>query len=101
MKNPQALISVLDKIVDLLVTAGEENWSNAFINLRDRVEVAKGGDSKNPRADILRVYGGMGSFNDLVLYRQGQPLINENRKLDVLRSELFKLLIDEGVQRKE
>lgn len=42
--------------------------------------------------DLLRLYGGMGSLNDLLIYKDGVLLINENEELDQIRSELFNLL---------
>lgn len=37
------------------------------------------------------MYGGMGSLNDIVLYKNGQPLIAENDEFDALRTELYNL----------
>ncbi|CNE86341.1 Uncharacterised protein [Yersinia frederiksenii] len=34
----------------------------------------------------------MGSLNDLLIYKDGVLLINENEELDQIRSELFNLL---------
>ncbi|WP_420107405.1 DUF6966 domain-containing protein [Leclercia adecarboxylata] len=41
---------------------------------------------------FLNLYGGMGSLNDLVLYRNGKVLMSENDELDQLRRDLFNLL---------
>ena len=40
------------------------------------------------------MYGGMGSLNDVVLYRNGQPLIEENIAFSALKSELFDLCVE-------
>ncbi len=41
---------------------------------------------------FLSFYGGMGSLNDLVLYRNGKVLMDENDELAQLRRDLFNLL---------
>jgi hypothetical protein len=38
------------------------------------------------------LYGGMGSFNDIVLHKNGIPLIQENDELDGLRHMLYNQL---------
>jgi len=37
----------------------------------------------------MSLYAGMGSFNDIVLHRNGMPDINGSNKLDELRHSLF------------
>ncbi|WP_425319215.1 DUF6966 domain-containing protein [Chromobacterium violaceum] len=39
----------------------------------------------------LSLYGGMGSLNDLILYKDGQPLAKENVELDSFRIKLHAL----------
>jgi hypothetical protein len=41
---------------------------------------------------LKKLYGGMGSFNDIVLHKNGIPLIRENDELDDLRHKLYKQL---------
>lgn len=38
---------------------------------------------------ILSIYGGAGSFNDLVLYKDGVFYMKENNKLERLRNGLY------------
>jgi hypothetical protein len=40
---------------------------------------------------ILSIFGGVGSFGDVILYRDGQPLIAENDELYHLRTALYAL----------
>lgn len=94
MKNLILLISVIEKIIELLVSVGESNWANAFNQFRERCNNPDVENLECLRTEILRIYGGMGSFNDLVLYKQGQPMTKENQKLDELRKELFHILKD-------
>jgi hypothetical protein len=37
------------------------------------------------------MFGGMASLNDVILYEDRQPVANENRELDALRSKLYDL----------
>jgi len=94
MKNLILLISVIEKIIELLIYVGESNWITSFKSFRERCDNSDVESLELLRNQILRIYGGMGSFNDLVLYKQGQPLIKENQKLDELRKELFGILND-------
>ncbi|MCG7561330.1 MULTISPECIES: hypothetical protein [Pseudoalteromonas] len=94
MKNVTLLISEIEKIIELLVSVGETNWVGSFNNFRQKLDSTNAENLETLRSEILRVYGGMGSFSDLVLYEQGQPMIKENQKLDELRTELFRILND-------
>ena len=77
---------LLTRIADVLASHNEAEWAKAFRRLyseyRREPELAK--------SAIRSVYGGMGSFNDLVLLSSsGSPLVAENNELDCLRAELF------------
>lgn len=72
-------------MAELLRFGSRDDWANALEKFRGEI-----GNSPNAAAGrILSMYGGMGSLNDLVLYRNGQPLFAENIELDALRSELY------------
>jgi hypothetical protein len=43
---------------------------------------------------IIDLYGGMGSFFDIVLTKSGKPLIEENDKLSQLKNDLFEECIN-------
>lgn len=92
MSKVTVLVSIIEKILLLLTSAEEKNWAGAFIKFQDRCSDTSGDIPASVQIDMLRMYGGMGSFNDLVLYKQGQPMIKENQELDRLRGELFEIL---------
>lgn len=92
MINMNKTIIVLDQIYGLLSSVNENNWSFAIKSLSDRCKSLEASEFEIVRSDLLRIYGGMGSFSDLVLYSEGQVLIKENQKLDSLRKELFNLI---------
>lgn len=94
MKNLILLISVIEKIIELLNSVEESNWVTSFNKFRERCDSPDVEDLERLRSEILRIYGGMGSFNDLVLYKQSQLMIKESQNLDKLRKELFQVLND-------
>lgn len=60
----------------------------------DQVRRAADGVSNSDAHGLQRFlgfFGGMGSLNDLVLHRDGQPLTVENDELDNLRSKAWSL----------
>jgi uncharacterized protein DUF6966 len=77
---------LLLRIANLLATCGEPDWANSFNSFR----IDFRSDPESAKRKIRSVYGGMGSFNDIVLHRpNGIPLRDENSELDHLRLELF------------
>lgn len=96
MKNLILLISVNEKIIELLTSVGESNWVTSFNKFREGCDSPDIENLERLRSEMLRIYGGMGSFNDLVLYKEGQPMIKENQDLDKMRKELFQILNDRG-----
>jgi hypothetical protein len=79
--------TALAQIVALLRAEGSESWARVMERLRLRAAA----DLDAARSDILAVFGCMGSLNDLVLHRNGQPLIAENDALESLRKQLYEL----------
>jgi hypothetical protein len=87
MTNIQNIEIVLKRMAELLRLGARDDWANALEKCHGEI-----GNSPNvTAARILSMYGGMGSLNDLVLYRNGQLLVAENDALDALRSELYQL----------
>ncbi len=66
------------EIINLLKSAEEENWSKIFENLINKYETTS---EDEIIYYIESLYGGMGSFNDLVLYIGESPSIDENERL--------------------
>ena len=57
------LIEALDELIDLLASDGETHWKKWMSGAKNRIERRDAGGLDR----ILSAYGGMGSFNDLVL----------------------------------
>ncbi len=78
--------SLLRQGAALLREHNETNWADALENLA--AEYPESPEATT--AKIRAMYGGMGSFNDVILYgANGHPLRSENDELDGLRSRLF------------
>lgn len=89
------LILVLENIIDILKSDGEKHWRKWMESSRSRLLNSDYSGIEH----LLEAYGGMGSFNDLVI---GQSMLNgqliwkdgaqeSNDKLDALRGEAYEL----------
>ena len=96
MKNSlDNLLEILNEIIQLLESDGEQHWSRWMRQVHTQV-------SNSDYAGIeklMSAYGGMGSFNDLVIcqeYENGQfrwkeGHVEKNKKLSELRSQVWEL----------
>jgi len=86
MKNE--IKKTVKDISDILSSNDEDEWAKTFEKL------SSGLDSEYELSlnALKRLYGGMGSFNDIVLHKNGMPLIQENDELDDLRHTLYNQL---------
>ncbi|MBL5931204.1 DUF6966 domain-containing protein [Lelliottia amnigena] len=86
MKNEIKKTAV--EIANILSSNDEVPWAKAFEKLGSELDV----DYESSLHSLKGFYGGMGSFNDIVLHKNGIPLIRENNELDDLRHLLYKQL---------
>ncbi|MPT34533.1 MAG: hypothetical protein E2604_05495 [Flavobacterium sp.] len=70
----------------ILMEVGELHWAKCFSNFISELEAA---ENHTVFRKILSIYGGMGSFNDLVLYHNGTLCQKENEALSELRKGLY------------
>jgi hypothetical protein len=87
MTNVQELELVLTRMAELLRLGSHGNWGDALEKHRSALST----DPAATAARILAMFGGMASLNDVILYEDRQPMANENRELDALRSKLYDL----------
>jgi len=87
MTNIENVERVLKKMAALLRIGARNDWADALEKFSS--EIAN--DPSATSASILAMYGGMGSLNDIILYKNGQPLTTENDEFDSLSSELYQL----------
>ncbi|HFV9238260.1 hypothetical protein ABKV24_02550 [Enterobacter mori] len=88
MKN-EIKKTVID-IITILSSNDEGSWAKTFEKLGCELEV----DYESSIYALKKLYGGMGSFNDIIFHKNGIPLIRENDELDDLRHKLYKQLDD-------
>lgn len=87
MNKYESVVLALDEMVTLLNMAGIQDWAEGLRKISEYKE----SEASILYNEVLRMYGGSGSLNDLVLYRDGELLMHENNKFDELRSELYQL----------
>ena len=87
MTDPTQISAALAELASLLHLSSCERWAEIMERLLSEMRA----DPVPMPARIRAIYGGMGSFGDLVLYRDGQPLSDENNELDRLRRWLYDL----------
>ncbi|MEO4005023.1 hypothetical protein [Flavobacterium sp. CAU 1735] len=78
------------EIQKLLTEVGELNWAKCFENFIAELEVSK--DNATYRK-IISIYGGMGAFDDVVLYKDGVLCQKENDTLYKLKKELYTQIV--------
>lgn len=90
MSSLKKITESLKKIATILRSCDESNWLPAIEKMISQLSIQR---DLNEEADLIRriigMYGGMGSFNDLVLFDGGKVCYKENEKLDNLRKELY------------
>jgi len=88
MTNYIEIKATLGRLADLLQVGGHSDWALSLRSLAAQMD----SDPTRACAATIGMFGGMGSLNDLVLYKDGVPLRQENQELDDLRSKLFSLV---------
>lgn len=91
----ESLLADLDEAIGVLAGVGEKFWQEWL--RRGRVEIARGDAHGLDR--LLSAFGGMGSFNDLVLSQPGsthgrQALRHADERLQELRGSIFRRSTD-------
>ncbi len=80
-----SITSILERMTQLLENTSSTEWLKPLGELKLNVL----GDEKGTARDILRLYGGTGSLNDIILYKGTELLVAETTEFSVLRKELF------------
>lgn len=85
--------STIDRIIRVLNANDASNWARPFENLKRDLDI----DYYSTVYSLKSMFGGMGSFNDLVLHKDCVPLIKENNELSDLKDELY-LLLEKAIE---
>jgi hypothetical protein len=82
------ILVLLEQVINLLASNGEEQWAGFLQNAKNNLIEAK--VKKDGVVPIVKsMLGGAGSLSDVVLHRDGKPLIEENNRLYDLLNELY------------
>ena len=86
----ERLVVVLTQVVHLL-NKHQPDWAEVMKNLLNNYVNLTHSSTKKEAAELIMksMLGGMGSLSDLVLHKEGKPLIEENEQLDTLLDELY------------
>jgi hypothetical protein len=79
--------AIMTRMSALLRAGNEYEWAERLDQYR--ADLPHGYDFAP--SQIIVLYGGMGSLTDIVLYCDGQPLIDENNEFAELRTRLYEL----------
>jgi hypothetical protein len=86
-----ALLELLADLADLLTRCGEGAWATRLVALATDVESAgSAAAGADVARSILALYGGMGSFSDVVLQDQDGAL-SQQQQFERMRSQLYDL----------
>lgn len=88
MNNHEQIKQVMSQMADVLRHCHRDEWATRLDIFCTNLDT----DPVATKSGILSLYGGMGSINDIVLYRDMQPLITENQRFDQLREQLYTLV---------
>lgn len=84
--DSEKMLAVLARMLDLLEAYGQRSWAEALSDLGARQ------GTEDVRGEIRRLYGGMGSLNDLVLHSADIARMRaDNNEFDALRKQLSEL----------
>lgn len=88
MSREEKIAEILYQMTEIVRGTNAEQWGASFDELRSELFV----DRDNSIYKCRRLFGGMGSLNDVILMSTGIVLVDKNEKLDSLRSSLFQLV---------
>jgi ribosomal protein S24E len=79
------------QISKLLEGTNNSDKSDTFTSLANHYDF----DKNDVISKIKSMYGGMGSFSDMVLYKNGKVDFEGNEKLSIVREELYNAVASE------
>ena len=87
MTNSIPIRAVITHMSALLRAGHKDEWAERL----DQYRAELPHDYDFALSQIIGLYGGMGSLTDIVLYCDGQPLIDENSEFAGLLTRLYEL----------
>jgi hypothetical protein len=87
----EEIAETLRRIAALLGQYGLTDWQRTFLEFTDETQMSP----ERAMSQVRRVYGGMGSFNDIILQRpNGSMPTEDNDEFYLLRHRLFELCME-------
>lgn len=83
---------ILNRIISVLEESSESDWLKTLDEISKKYKTLTDDEKVVYKRKLLRIYSGMGSFSDLVLYKNNRVLYKENNELNALRRDLFEEL---------
>lgn len=90
------IILLLEECIQLLSENDEKRWAEVLIRLKRHY--IENDNNEETLSLIRKLFGGAGTFNDVVLHKDGKPLIEENNQLEKSRHELYEECINKMTQ---
>ena len=87
MKDIHKISSNIARAAELLRRFDHPQWADRL----EECSLALPQDTTYALSRLMSLYGGMGSINDVVLYENATPLLDENSELQGLLSDLHQL----------
>lgn len=78
-------IEILSRMIQRLEAGNFTDWAEAL----EKIKINFDNDPTKTSLELLSMYRGAGSLNDIVFYKQGRALISENTEFEELRIRLF------------
>lgn len=85
------MINEQKKYLKLISNLLKNNSEGIFVDHLNNIILISDVDPDRFIDDVKRLFGGVGTLNDIVLSKNGRPLIKENDELDALRKKLYEL----------
>lgn len=79
-------------LMNFLENQNERNWIRSFKNFLNTLK--NNDDLQEVARSIISCYGGMGSFNDLVLVKNQKMLVEENNFLQMLSELIYRICME-------
>ncbi|HOT92634.1 MAG TPA: hypothetical protein PLJ78_17595 [Anaerolineae bacterium] len=91
--NNLDVVRTLLEMRDLLAQANEPQWAERVDRLAASFQTDSPEEVKSMARQALRMFGGMGSLSDLVVYVHGVPVPEMNDRLEAMRRQLHAELV--------
>ncbi|MWV31335.1 DUF6966 domain-containing protein [Rathayibacter iranicus] len=87
-----ALRETLKALESIFISGKDKFWADVMHSLLDELDNSHdSADVSRLSRRIIHIYGGMGSFNDAVIYNNGTYPRGLNKELGILRTQLYKI----------